>query len=346
VRSGGLETPTPLRRSCVPPDPADFRIEWNAEDQLTRVLKDSVEIASFKYDPVGRRVEKVISGATNAYTYDGEDVIRQGLGGGNSRAYVHGPRPDEPMSREDAGGATVYFHGDALGSIVSVTDTNGVGASSRQYNAWGLEDGAPAESGYGYTGREWDSETGLYYYRARYYDPHDGAFISEDPLMYLAGLNLRSYVDNNPVRFIDPSGLQGQEEARRCGPTLFGPNLDRISFAKPDPRGCDPVRVRDAVKNVARRMQQARSKQLPPPGEGEAAAYIDVNARDPDGRRNPAAMYLPSGDPCVDYCRCLHETIHLEQARAHKLAGEESRHAVEAEAYQRQLWCLTGCPAN
>ena len=64
--------------------------------------------------------------------------------------------------------------------------------------------------GYGnraFTGREWDSETGLYYYRARYYDPKAGRFISDDPIGFAGGPNLRSYVKNNPATMTDPLGL-------------------------------------------------------------------------------------------------------------------------------------------
>lgn len=59
-------------------------------------------------------------------------------------------------------------------------------------------------SGYAFTGREWDADTGLYYYRARYYDPRIGRFLSEDPSKAVADYG---YVDANPVTFIDPSGM-------------------------------------------------------------------------------------------------------------------------------------------
>lgn len=60
-----------------------------------------------------------------------------------------------------------------------------------------------------YTGREWDSEIGLYYYRARYYDPFSGRFITRDPLGLAAGdINFYRYVGNNPINYVDPLGLQ------------------------------------------------------------------------------------------------------------------------------------------
>jgi len=59
-----------------------------------------------------------------------------------------------------------------------------------------------------YTGREWDKETGLYYYRARYYDPMEGRFISKDPILFAGGdVNLYGYVQNNAINYYDPSGL-------------------------------------------------------------------------------------------------------------------------------------------
>lgn len=60
---------------------------------------------------------------------------------------------------------------------------------------------------YMFTGRNFDSETGLYYYRARYYNPYIGRFLQPDPIGYGSGLNLYTYVRNNPVNWIDPRGL-------------------------------------------------------------------------------------------------------------------------------------------
>jgi RHS repeat-associated protein len=69
---------------------------------------------------------------------------------------------------------------------------------------------------YQYTGRDYDPETGLRYYRAGYYDPASGRFISEDPIGFRAGINMFEYVHNNPTNSIDPSGKQTAQKNPFC----------------------------------------------------------------------------------------------------------------------------------
>jgi RHS repeat-associated protein len=189
---------------------ATWRYEWNVEGQLARVTKDGNEVARFTYDPLGRRVEKIAGAVTHSYAYDGMDVLRETVtNGATSTTYrfIHAPGVDQPLAKEDvATGALTYFHADGLGSIVATTDQAGVVTSSITYDAWGnIETGTPAP--YAFTGREWDAETGLYYYRARYYDPAIGRFISEDPIGLAAGPNFYAYVSNQPTMLRDPFGL-------------------------------------------------------------------------------------------------------------------------------------------
>ena len=91
-----------------------------------------------------------------------------------------------------------------------VTDAAGTVVNSYDYDSYGnfesIVERVP--NPYTYTGREQDPESGLYYYRARYYDPATGRFLQEDPLDVLFGdSNLYRYVRNNPVNRLDPFGL-------------------------------------------------------------------------------------------------------------------------------------------
>ncbi|OXU14819.1 RHS repeat-associated core domain-containing protein [Sedimentisphaera salicampi] len=109
-----------------------------------------------------------------------------------------------------------YFAGE-LGSVAAVysTEPNGI-AERYSYDAYGSvsitdPNGQPLDESavgnpYMFTGRRYDSESGLYYYRARYYNPKLGVFHSRDPLGYIDSMNLYAYCGNNPVNYFDPMG--------------------------------------------------------------------------------------------------------------------------------------------
>jgi RHS repeat-associated protein len=97
---------------------------------------------------------------------------------------------------------------DALGSILALTNSSGNTITQFGYDPYGdtTSNGSTSTNVFEYTGRENDSN-GLYYFRARYYSPQFGRFISEDPASWLGGINLYGYARENPLRFRDPSGL-------------------------------------------------------------------------------------------------------------------------------------------
>jgi RHS repeat-associated protein len=104
-----------------------------------------------------------------------------------------------------------------LGSVAALCDVNSVPVERYAYDVFGrptIRNAAGAEieeSAFGnpylFTGRAYDVETALYYYRARYYDYYTGRFLQPDPIGYGDGLNLYAYVDGNPCSFVDPLGL-------------------------------------------------------------------------------------------------------------------------------------------
>jgi RHS repeat-associated protein len=117
---------------------------------------------------------------------------------------------DQVFSRTDAAGERSLLT-DALGSTIALADPSGTITTSYTYEPFGAatSTGASSTNRFQFTGRENDGASGLYFYRARYYGPTFGRFISEDPLRFPGGpdANLFAYVGNNPVSLIDPFGL-------------------------------------------------------------------------------------------------------------------------------------------
>jgi RHS repeat-associated protein len=165
--------------------------------------------ASFKYDALGRRYQKVVNGVITKYIYDGLDIIQEKNANGVVTAnYIRTLNIDEPLARIKSGGTIRQYKTDALGSVIALTDDTGVVKTTYSYDPFGNVTAGGAEPNsdnpFQYTGRENDG-TGLYYYRARYYSPELQRFISEDPIR--DGNNYFVYAANNPLRYTDPMGL-------------------------------------------------------------------------------------------------------------------------------------------
>jgi RHS repeat-associated protein len=106
-------------------------------------------------------------------------------------------------------GLSSYYEQDALSSVTSLSNLAGTLANTYSYDSFGKLTASMGTltNPFQYTGRDNDLETGLYYYRARYYDYSSGRFLSEDPLSIRDHLNMYAYVRNNPLNFDDPFGL-------------------------------------------------------------------------------------------------------------------------------------------
>jgi RHS repeat-associated protein len=178
---------------------------WDARGQLESIA--GPRPARFAYDALGRRIARAAGGKTTEYLYDGENPVQELVDGAPVSNTLTGPGVDSYLSRTDAGGARALLT-DALGSTIGLADASGKVTTEYTYDPFGGTAASGEASGnpHQYTGRENDGG-GLYYYRARYYSPELGRFISEDPLGFGGGdANLYAYVRNSPTNLTDPSG--------------------------------------------------------------------------------------------------------------------------------------------
>jgi RHS repeat-associated protein len=184
----------------------------DAKGRITRITTNGVPF-DYTYDPFDYRIAKAGSGGAAEYLLAGEHI--ETITGGHQPAqFFRGVVVDEivngyQFNPEGVWTNYTYAH-DALQSVVGLTGHEGRTIQTTQYSPFGNEI-AEASAGAScsvlrYTGREHDAENGLYYYRARYYDPELGRFLTEDPLGFQAGINFYAYVGNNPINANDPSG--------------------------------------------------------------------------------------------------------------------------------------------
>jgi RHS repeat-associated protein len=184
---------------------------WDFENRLTQAVVPGSNggTTTFKYDPFGRRIQKSGPLGTTNYLYDGANVVEEVDTTGSLLArYSYPLALDEPLT-EVRSGSTVFYQGDGLGSITSLTTPSGTITGTYSYDSFG---NLTASTGtitnpYRYAGREFDAEGSNYYNRARYYDQTVGRFTSEDPVKFSGGLNFYAYVRNDPVSYVDPMGL-------------------------------------------------------------------------------------------------------------------------------------------
>ncbi|WAT14759.1 RHS repeat-associated core domain-containing protein [Xanthomonas fragariae] len=196
---------------------------WDDRDRLSEIQQGGTTIASFSYDALGRRTVKTEGGTSTQYLYDGEDVVQE-TQGSTVNPILTGLGIDQRYARNDTGGRT-YFLTDQLGSTRLLTNAAGGVVQRYEYDPYGAtaQSSTAYTNPYQYTGREKDS-SGLYYYRARYYQPQLGRFISEDPIGLAGGANSYVYVGSAPTIFIDPLGLDRVVTYQNLGFTAYYDN--------------------------------------------------------------------------------------------------------------------------
>ena len=199
-------------------DNSTITYAYNPEQQLSEVITPENKVR-YKYDPLGRRIEKTVDGDSRRYVYDNEDIISI-LDGSNTptATFTHGPGIDEPLVMTKPAGRNYYYHSDGLGSIKAITDDNRQIVEAYAYKAYGqptIKDiqgqiipDSQIGNTYMFAAREYEVQCGLYSNRRRYLDPSRGAFTQEDPIGYdVSAGNLYSYARNNSSNLTDPLGL-------------------------------------------------------------------------------------------------------------------------------------------
>lgn len=197
---------------------------WDYRNRLTKVVTKNnlgavIESVDYTYDVFDRRIAKSVDSdgagiappTVTRFVYDGDEIalVFDELGNISDR-YLHGPQIDQVLAQEKPNGEILWALSDHQGTVRDLVDNTGTLLNHLTYDSFGnitSQTNPLVNFRFTYTGREFDAETGLYYYRARYFDPNTGRFVSEDPIGFKGkDLNLYRYVENNPIIFTDPFG--------------------------------------------------------------------------------------------------------------------------------------------
>ena len=221
-------------------DDGTLTYEYNYRNEICRVKNGGTTVATYKYDALGRRVEKAVTGGvTERYVYAGVETIAT-YDGSNTwkQDFVFGQGIDNVLMLEQADvldfdsdqntteTTRSFYHKNALGSVMAITDMNEATAVSYRYDPYGTvtitrggqtQSVDPLGQHWTYAGRLLDEETGAYYYRTRVYSPARGGFLGRDAMGAVAGANLYQYASASPIVRRDPLGLNdiGRTEISR-----------------------------------------------------------------------------------------------------------------------------------
>jgi RHS repeat-associated protein len=280
-------------------------IHIDSENRLmTAAVGGSATVTiNYDYDALGRRASKTVTGlGTTSYLLDGDEEIAEYNGATLARRYITGPGVDDRIMHFDVSTNTrTYYHTNHQGSVMAMTDGSGNLTQRIGYDEYGNGSPTTGEQ-FGYTGRRYDPETGLYYYRARYYAPAIGRFLQVDPVGYKDNLNLYTYVGNDPLDKTDPTGEDFVVPSwTTVGYALAAVGVEVGGLGPEDPAGDAGAAYfgRQAALSYGRDVAAA-ALQKPDGVEGRLQPVKDAEGphstykRGPDGTINKTAEYKPN----------------------------------------------------
>jgi len=272
---------------------------YDCESRLIEVKQGEATIVTYAYDFKGRRVRKSVGASVTQFSYDGDKIISDYNDAGVLLAkYVYGPGIDKPIYLVSGGNGYYYFF-DGLGSVVALARNGSAPTEVYSYDVFG-EPNRVSNIGnrYMFTGREFEPETGLYYYRARYYYPQLGRFLQTDPIGYGDGMNIYAYVSNNPIIRTDPLGMMGKPAPRPPKPKK--PPKDCMIACQEIHRdmqvGCAVVCAKLGEAGIYACLQNAKT--------GSEACYWGCAKSDDMYDPRPPEMFDAIRSSTYDRCKC------------------------------------------
>jgi RHS repeat-associated protein len=258
-----------------------FALGYDSENRLTSA-SGAGNTASYAYDAHGRRKSKTVNGSTTVFVTaaDNREMLEyDGATGAIQRWYAHGLGSNDALNQMNvAAGTRATLVPGQLGSIVATLDSGSGALTKAGYLPYG---GSASSAGtFRFTGQRIDGETGLYYYRARMYSPKLGRFVQVDPIGEDGGVNLYAYVLNDPLNFVDPSGLVAADVGRFVSTSLY--SLSRIPS--------DIARVAEDFVNGPLSTVANLLAPFPATRAGSAGATGIAAIRALGGRAAPAAL--------------------------------------------------------
>jgi RHS repeat-associated protein len=199
-RDGGVTKITENRR--------DWLLGYNPEGQLASVRTPDGQTVEYHYDPLGRRIRKILNGQATRFYWDQGAYLGEAMDSGEAIDYLFLPQTFLPLGMTTAAGHFSFVL-DQAGTPTEIVDKDGAVVWSGDYSAFGelnAERVRQVRNPVRFQGQYFDEETGFHYNFSRYYYPSCARYLSQDPLGLRAGVNLYRYV-MNPFNWVDPFGL-------------------------------------------------------------------------------------------------------------------------------------------